>query len=104
SPVLEIFRFQFEAVRIDGHHEIISRSGKNQQLVFWIRPDSLQHLSKRAVVFDAQLNGASEGVCLRQNDAIGAALQFEVLLESLLIVFKPGSWDKLGQRHDLVSV
>jgi len=54
--VLEVFPFEGEALRINGHHEVLARPSENQHFVLGIGADGLEYLAKCPMIFDAQLN------------------------------------------------
>ena len=53
---------------------MLARTGQDQQFVLGIGADGLEELAERAVVFDAELDGATPGVGLGQQNAVGAPL------------------------------
>jgi hypothetical protein len=57
--------------------------------------DRLEKLADRAMIFDTQLNGSSSGVRLHENDAVLAAFQFVMLLESLFVFVELGTLDEI---------
>ncbi len=99
GPVLQVFFLEFEAFGIGVHHEVVAGAGEDHDFVFRVGADGFEELADGAVIFDAELDGAAPCVGLREDDAVGAAVQFVVLLEAFLVFLEFGGGDEIDQGH-----
>ena len=93
--MLQILLFEFEPFGIRVHHEVLARAREDHHFVFGIRADGLEKLADGTMIFDAQLDGSARGMRLNENDAVLAAFEFVMLLESLLVFLKFRGGDKI---------
>ena len=71
-------------------------TGEDQDFVLGIRADVLRSLAKRPMVLHAELNRAAHRVRLRQEHAVRAALQPEMVLESFPVLLEAwGRYERL---------
>src|ERR1700730_2193808 len=102
--MLQVLLLQLKTFGIRVHHEVLARAGENHDFVFRVRADRLEKLADRAMIFDTQLNGSSSGVRLHEDDAVLAAFQFVMLLESLFVFVELGTLDEIYEGHVWISL